>query len=149
MSAKILFAIFVSVHSLAFATDIADPAKFVSDVYKKYMANAHYEAPSDIYTPRLKRLFDEDRRKANGEVGCVDFDFWLNGQDFSIRKQPDVTGKSSSPGRQTAIATFVNIRTPMEIQFDFVRIDGKWLLDDVHSLKGERWTLSKLLSCWP
>ena len=31
----------------------------------------------------------------------------------------------------------------------FVRIGGKWLLDDVHSLKGERWTLSKLLMCSP
>jgi hypothetical protein len=150
---RYLFSLAVCV-PLAFATDISDPVKFVSDVYTKYIgsdrARKPYQAPTHIYSPRLSKLLDEDKRKANDEVGCIEFDFWLNGQDASIRKPPAVSAKPSTRAdQQTVIATFVNIRTPMELQFDFVRIGGKWLLDDVHSLKGERWTLSKLLMCSP
>ena len=130
----------------AFATDVADPVTFVKDVYRHIATSAHYDPPTDIYTPRLKALFDEDKRRANGEVGCIDFDFWTNAQDLQL-KNVQVTGKAAGPDRMLVIATFVNFR-PQEIQLDFQKIGGKWLLDDARSMAGEKWTLSKLLKCW-
>ena len=142
-----------SLRIFAAGTEIADPVNFVSDVYKNYMANRKapkpYLPPQDIYSPRLKRLLDEDRRKAKGEVDCIDFDFWVNGQDWRLSKLQVVSGKPPSPDQQVVVATFVSLGSAEEIHFDFVRIRGKWLLDDVHSMKGMPWTLSKLLSCWP
>lgn len=136
---------------LGAATEISDPAKFVTDVYSHYSdrRSRDYLPPSDFYTPRLKALFAEDKRRAGGEVGCIEFDFWTNAQDFSLRNV-HVTSRDvpDHPDRKTVIATFENLRTPEEIHFDFQKIGGKWLLDDVHSLKRETWTLSKILKCW-
>ena len=136
------------------ATVISDPEKFVSDIYKQYVAaqqsHKDYNAPEDIYTPRLAALFEKDRRLAKGEVGCIEMDFWVNGQDWRLGKvnvsSQNVTGH---PDQKIVVATFENLRTPMELHFHFVQQRGKWLLDDVDSVKGEKWTLSKLLSCWP
>jgi len=138
--------------ALAAATRIQDPETFVRGVYDHYVASQgtgrNYVAPADIYTPRLKALMDEDRRRAHGEVGCLDFDFWVNGQDWNL-KTVQVTSRDvpGSPDRRMVKAEFVNEK-PQELQFDFRRAGGVWLLDDVESLRGERWKLSALLSCW-
>jgi hypothetical protein len=139
--------------ALSAATEIVDPAKFVTDVYNRIVATERrspgYEPPADIYTPRLKALFAEDKRRANGEVGCMEFDFWTNAQDWGLRNVR-VTSQEvpDHPDRKLVIATFTNLRQPEEIHFDFQKVGGKWLLDDVQSLKKEPWTLSKLLKCW-
>jgi hypothetical protein len=139
--------------ALSAATEIVDPPKFVTDVYNRIVATERrspgYDPPTDIYTPRLKALFAEDKRRANGEVGCIEFDFWTNAQDWGLRNVR-VTSQDvpDHPDRKLVIATFTNLRQPEEIHFDFQKVGGKWLLDDVQSLKKETWTLSKLLKCW-
>jgi hypothetical protein len=132
------------------ATQIPDPAKFVSDVYARFVASDSYRAPEDIYTPRLKALLENDKRQANGEVGCIEFDFWVNGQDWKL-SNVRVTGQDvpNRPNGKLVIATFVSIGQREEIHFDFLRVGGRWLLDDVHSVKDPRWTLSELLKCRP
>ncbi len=136
------------------ATQISDPEKFVSEVYRRLAANERastpYEAPVDIYTPRLKALIAADRRRAKGEVGCVDFDFWVNGQDWEL-SNIHVSGRdvANRAGQKLVIATFVNLGEANEIHFDFLQVGGKWLLDDVHSVKNAPWTLSQLLKCQP
>lgn len=144
----------VSKHVLG-ATEIADPEKFVTDVYKQYVAGQRshkdYSAPEDIYTARLAGLFEKDRRMAKGEVGCIEFDFWVNGQDWNLSKvKVSSQNVAGHPDQRIVVAAFENLRTPMELHFHFVQQRGKWLLDDVESVKGpEKWTLSKLLNCWP
>ena len=135
-------------------TKIDDPVAFVKEVYGHYAAHKpgqDYTAPGDIYTPRLKALFVRDEKWAKGEVGCLEIDFWVNGQDYELKNvrvsSRPVTGR---PDRMLVIATFLNLGTPNELHFDFQQIGGKWLLDDVHSVGGavaERWTLSKILAC--
>jgi len=67
---------------------IHDPVRFVAGVYQHFVdaqnTNRPYDAPANIYTPRLAKLFQHDRERAKGEVGCLDFDFWVNGQDLHI-----------------------------------------------------------------
>ena len=143
-----LLALFFAFGGAAFATEIQDPVAFVKDVYFQTSKNARYEPPTDIYTPRLKALFEEDKRRAKGEVGCIDFVFWTNGQDSQL-KNVQVTGKAvdGKPDRMLVVATFVN-GGRQEIHLDFQKLGDKWLLDDAQSLVGERWVLSKLLKCW-
>lgn len=131
---------------------IQDPVVFVTDVYKHYVSaqdGGDYRAPTNIYTPRLSALFADDDRKHKGEVGCIDFDFWVNGQDWEI-ENVQVTGRdvSAHPDQKLVIAKFVNLGTAEEIHFDFRKIAGGWLLDDVQSVTPKNsWTLSKLLRC--
>ena len=136
----------------ALATDIGDPGEFVKDVYKKLAASetstrGPYAPPTDIYSPRLAALFAADEARAKGEVGCIDFDFWINAQDSELKEvRVTVRPASSETGSLMVIATFRN--GPLqEIHFDFKKIGGRWLLDDVHSVKKPQWTLSALLKC--
>ena len=140
------------VSALDAQTRITDPAAFVSEVYRKLASAARsdsYDPPDDIYTPRLKALLDDDERRAHGEVGCIDFHFWVNGQDYKIKKVRVVArGPGESPDRRLVIATFLNLGDATEIHFDFQRIAGRWQLDDVHGVKpGKPWTLSEILKC--
>ncbi|HUA19168.1 MAG TPA: hypothetical protein VMB25_10525 [Bryobacteraceae bacterium] len=133
---------------LSAATKIDDPKAFVTEVYKQLMAKSSYEPPTDIYTPRLAKLFREDEKRAKGEVGCLEFNFWVNGQDFKISRLA-ITSEEPGPDRKTVIAKFRNIDRREEIHFDFRRNAGRWMLDDVHSLLGDKWTLSQILKCAP
>ncbi len=141
---------FSSTLMLSAATRIDDPKSFVTEVYRRYVAaqstDSAYAPPEDIYTARLRKLIREDRRKAKGEVGCLDFDFWVNGQDWRISNVA-VTSADESAERKTIVAKFLSLGDRQEIHFDFRREGGRWLLDDVHSVLGERWTLSETLKC--
>jgi len=139
-----------SVFSLAAATRIDDPANFVTEVYRHYVAaqsGAHsYNPPDDIYTARLAKLIRDDRQRSKGEEGCLDFDFWVNGQDWKITNL-NITSASAGLDRKTVIAKFRNTGERQEIRFDFRREAGRWLLDDVHSAAAPPWTLSEILKC--
>jgi hypothetical protein len=131
------------------ATVISDPVKFVTDVYAhmaKKNGDQNYMAPDDIYTPRLKALFDLDSKEAGGEVGRMDFDFWSNAQDYEISgvkvKGLDVENTKS---RKIVVATFKNIDRLEEIHFYFEKGKKGWLLDDARSTGKESWTLSIIL----
>jgi hypothetical protein len=134
------------------STRINDPTGFVTDVYRHFVeaqsTGRSYTPPEDIYTEALRKLFQHDKKQAKGEVGCLDFVFWVNAQDWTLNNL-SVTAGAASQHRTTVIARFVNLGTPQEIQFDFRRIAGRWLLDDAHSAKDPRWTLSEILRCSP
>jgi hypothetical protein len=137
---------------LSAATRIDDPKTFVTDVYRRLTAtrpgNSSYEPPDDIYSARLAKLFRDDKRKAKGGVGCLDFFFWVNGQDYVI-KDLTVTSADQGPDRKTVTAKFMNIDRAEEIRFDFLRDGRRWLLDEAHSAAATPWTLSEVLKCSP
>jgi len=151
MSTSALAAFTLSSVLLSAATKIDDPKAFVTEVYRRYIVaqsnrGSEYSPPDDIYTPRLAKLIRDDRRKAKGEVGCLDIDFWVNGQDWEISNLA-VTSTDQGPDRKTVIAKFRNLGDSEEIHFDFRRNAGRWQLDDVHSMKAPPWTLSEILKC--
>jgi hypothetical protein len=143
---------FSSVLLLSAATRIDDPKTFVTEVYRRLVAvqstRSSYTPPDDIYTPRLEKLLRDDKRKAKGEVGCLDFVFWLNAQDWTITHLT-ITSADEGQERKTVITKFLNGGEPQEIHFDFRANAGRWLLDDVHSLSAPPWTLSEVLKCAP
>jgi Protein of unknown function (DUF3828) len=143
---------FSNAFSLSAATRIDDPKTFVTEVYRRLVASqsthSSYTPPEDIYTPRLEKLLREDKRKAKGEVGCLDFDFWINAQDWKITHLA-ITATDDGPDRKTVVSKFRNIGEPQEIHFDFRKSAGRWLLDDVHSMSAPPWTLSEILKCAP
>ncbi len=135
--------------TLSAATRIDDPKTFVADVYRKLIATrpaSSYAPPDDIYSARLAKLFRDDRRKGKGGVGCLDFFFWVNGQDYAI-SDLTVTSADQGPDRKTVTAKFMNIDRREEIQFNFLRDGRRWLLDEVHSAAATPWTLSEVLKC--
>ena len=144
--------VFSNVLVLSAATRIDDPKTFVSEVYRRLAATqssaSSYSPPEDIYTARLGKLIRDDKKKAKGEVGCLDFLFWVNGQDWELANVA-ITSADDGQDRKTVTAKFRNTGEPQEIHFDFRREAGRWLLDDVHSVLGQKWTLSEILKCAP
>jgi hypothetical protein len=134
--------------SLFAATKIDDPKAFITEVYRRYSApkSRDYSPPDDIYTARLAKLLRDDRQKAKGEVGCLEFDYWVDGQDFMISRVT-VASADEGPDRKTVVAKFLNFDKPREIHYDFRRMGGRWLLDDVRSTLDPTWTLSAILKC--
>jgi hypothetical protein len=135
--------------TLSAGTRIDDPKTFVSDVYRQLSASPSgrdYTPPDDIYSARLAKLFRDDRRKAKGEVGCLEILFWVNGQDYVI-SDLTVTSADQGPDRKTVTAKFMNIDRREEIHFDFIRNGRRWLLDEVHSTSATPWTLSEIFKC--
>ena len=135
--------------TLSAATRIDDPKAFVSEVYRRLISSQSghdYTPPDDIYSARLAKLFRDDRRKAKGEVGCLEILFWVNGQDYAIT---DLTVASSDegPDRKSVTAKFMNIDRREELRFDFLRKGRRWQLDEVHSAFPTPWTLSEILKC--
>lgn len=123
-----------------------EPEVYVASVYDRLANRQPWETPDALYTPRLAALWADMRRDAGGEVGRVNFDFWVNAQDstlsgFSFGGEP-VPG---NPDRRIVVARFRNMDRGEIIAFYFERIDGRWRLDDVQSQGKDPWTLSVIL----
>ena len=126
------------------ATKIDDPVKFVKAIYTTTVGKK--PEPDDIYSARLDALFKLDTKEAGGEVGRIDFDFWMNAQDGAIGGVTvSKAAVENAPGRMVVIAKFKNEKTPNEIHFYFEKTSAGWKLDDARSLLGEQWTLSLIL----
>lgn len=125
--------------SAAAKAHIEDPKAFVSDVYRHIATSEEsprpYSSPENIYSPRLEQLFVSYRKRTGGQVGCLDFDFWVNAQDSKIENMSIATPDSrQAADRSVIVARFTN-GVPQQIEFTFKRIDGSWRLDEVRSLK--------------
>jgi hypothetical protein len=131
---------------------VDDPRAFVARTYQAYQRgpDTPIEWPAYAYSPRLRALFDVYDRWARAHddlVGSLDFDWWLNAQDWELHDVA-VTERAHGPNRRTVTARFRNIDRREEIRFLFVRQRGRWYLDDAvegSGHGGDGWTLSALL----
>jgi hypothetical protein len=125
-------------------TRIDDPLKFVKAMYTTVVSKK--PEPTDIYTPRLDALFKLDQKEAGGEVGRIDFDFWMNGQDGDVTDLTVTqTPVENTASRVVVVAKFKSFKTPEEIHLYFEKTPAGWKLDDARSATGEQWTLSTVL----
>ena len=126
------------------ATRIDDPVKFVKALYATTVGKK--PEPEDIFSARLDALFKLDTKEAGGEVGRVDFDFWMNGQDGTITgvtvSKIDV---ENTKDRLIVVAKFKNEKTPNEIHLYFEKTAAGWKLDDARSVMNDPWVLSLML----
>jgi hypothetical protein len=126
----------------------AEPAPTITAIYKQYQGKGDPKVSKGAYTARLQKLMAADEKQAKGEVGRLDFDPFVNGQDWEIKKLV-VTETGRKGDRATVRATFVNIDEPQDIEFQLVRGQQRWLIDEITSRRKPRWTLSKILSGAP
>lgn len=131
---------------------VDDPRAFVEQRYAAYrnQPSSAPEWPAFAYSDRLKALFDAyDAWNHQHEdlVGSLDFDWWINAQDWELGPVA-VTETSQDPDHRTETARFTNIDRQEEIRFQFVRQGNRWYLDDAVQGSGhgdDGWTLSALL----
>ncbi len=159
--AALIFALLCAAQPAAAATRIDDPKAFITRVYADLMKgqtdtganlDESVDPPDDIYTPSLQKAFDDEDKESDGELGRLDFFFWVNGQDWRL-SDVEVTERSvwRRPDRKVVAASFKNFDQESSLLFYFQKVGGRWLIDDVESIdvvegeEGSDWTLSLIL----
>jgi hypothetical protein len=142
---------------------VADPLKWVRDSYDPAQraafeaAGPAAETPTSEggystrpeFSPRLRALFVDDEKYADGQVGRLDFNPFSGANDDDI-KGAKVTAEAvdGAPGRKVVIARFRNMSVDQTITYFWERIGGRWYIDDIAGhTAGEPygWTLSLVL----
>jgi len=145
---KILFAITLfGLTGAAFASAAhADPASTADDAAALAFVKAIYEPYTKpgtdgvlidsgkklrrYFEPRLAEAMDKDQKAAHGEVGSLDFDPFIDAQDWEFKKF-DVALKDTAPGKITATVTFTNLKEPTTIVLELVKIKNDWRIYDI------------------
>lgn len=131
------------------AQNEADPAAFVRGIYRHYQG-AHSKGWSDPgYSARLVKLVEEDRKNTpQGDIGKLDFDPFINGQDWKITGVT-VTLVSGSTDNAVVDAQFRNMGNAEYLRYTLTRENGRWLVAELQRVKKPRWILSKILTGAP
>jgi Protein of unknown function (DUF3828) len=82
------------------------------------------------FEPQLADAMDKDQKAAHGEIGKLDFDPFIDAQDWDF-KQFDVALKDTAPGRITATVTFNSLKETTTIVLDLVKIKNDWRIYDI------------------
>jgi hypothetical protein len=142
----------VPAHRAAHARGVEDPRAFVLQRLQSYRTDTSHVPPDPTwaYSPRLAALsatYDRWQRRHHDEVGSIDFDWWINAQDWEL-SGISATEAETGPNARTVTARWHNSDRADSSRFLFVRIGGRWYLDDVVNGSGrgdDGWTLSYLL----
>lgn len=125
------------------------PEALMEALYAPYLQTdfdwSNYDV-SAMQSAELKALFAKDSEEAGGEVGRIDFDPYIDGQDYALT---DLASGDTKFGEGTATVevTFVNFDRPTDLLFTLVEEDDGWKVDDVLPLHDkDRPSLKALLS---
>lgn len=119
----------------------ADPRKVVEALYTPYRGayndfNWRRWDETQLYSSGLNALFEADRVEANGEIGRIDFDPWINGQDYDI-KALEIGDAEISGDKATVAVDFTNFDSEQNAWVTLVLDDGKWKVDDIENFAPE------------
>jgi len=139
-------------HRAAHVRGVDDPRAFVAQRFAGYRSGTDHVPPDPVwaYSPRLAALFatyNAWQRRHPDDVGSIDFDWWINAQDWEL-SGVSVTQADTGPNARTVTARWHNSDRDDSSRFLFVRIGGRWYLDDAVNGTGHGdngWTLSALL----
>jgi hypothetical protein len=130
----------------------ASAIAFVTDIYSAYRGKDAKGHPLDdersiqrYFEPSLAALMVKDQRVAakRGEVGLLDFDPFIDAQDWEI-SDFDIAVDDSAPGKVTATIKFTNFK-PVTVRLDLVKIKNEWRIADIIWLRdGKQDSLRKI-----
>lgn len=140
--------------AVAFAAD-ATPQAFLQQVYGAYErsdSGLDYHSKgrtARYFTPELARLIDQDIKESvrRNEVGRLDFDPFIGGQDWSHRKIELETQPGAAPDHALGTARFTSEgeSKPMVVRLDLVKTPAGWRISDIN-WEGQSDSLVKILT---
>ena len=106
----------------------------IYDAYKGKDAKGHLlddeRAIRRYFEPSLAALMVKDQKIAakRGEVGLLDFDPFIDAQDWEISAF-DIAVYYTAPGKTTATVKFTNFDKAATVRLDLVKIKNDWRID--------------------
>ena len=116
----------------AFATPKESPAQIVQKLYDAYQQPSVQENTAlfeDYASAELKALLAKDEQLAGDEIGCLDYDFVIQGQDYdaeSIKK----TLKIKALDKESVEAKFTNF-DPTTVIYKFACTENQCEITDL------------------
>lgn len=116
----------------AFAAPKESPAQIVQKLYDAYQQPSVQEntaAFEDYASAELKALLAKDEQLAGDEIGCIDYDFVIQGQDYdaeSIKK----TLKIKALDKESVEAKFTNF-DPATVIYKFACTENQCEINDL------------------
>jgi Protein of unknown function (DUF3828) len=116
---------------------------FVTDIYAAYKGKDAKGHPLDderairrYFEPSLAALMVKDQKIAakRGEVGLLDFDPFIDAQDWEIATF-DIAVDDGAPGKATATVKFSNFDKPVTVRLDLVKLKNEWRIADITWLR--------------
>ncbi|MGV8832034.1 MAG: DUF3828 domain-containing protein [Devosia sp.] len=129
--------LFAALTGMALAQPYETPEALLEAFYQPYMDGNFAEDDSVFRSQALQALYDHDAEiTPEGEIGAIDFDPFINGQDYSVSNL--VIGAAGIAGDYASVTvTFDNFDQPQVLDYDLVREGDGWKIDDVASAEGE------------
>ncbi|MFD1251455.1 MULTISPECIES: DUF3828 domain-containing protein [Devosia] len=129
--------LFLAFGSLASAQAYDTPQALLEAFYEPYFSDNFYDDESVFRSAALNALYDADANSTpEGEMGALDFDPYVDGQDYMLSDlvigTPEISGDTA-----VVEVDFKNFDQPMTIYYDLVKEDGGWKIDDVYRTDGE------------
>jgi hypothetical protein len=120
----------------AFAAGFDTPKALLEMLYSPYAQGDDFDwstwDEARFRSAHLNALFDKDAKEADGEIGRLDFDPYIDGQDYQIGKlvigEPAIKGDTA-----TVEVTFTNFDLAEDLTFTLVKEKDGWKIDDVVS----------------
>jgi hypothetical protein len=121
----------------------ASARAFVTDIYDAYKGKDAKDHPLDnesairrYFEPSLAALMVKDQKIAakRGEVGLLDFDPFIDAQDWEISNF-DIAVDDSAPGKASATVKFTNFNKPATVRLDLVKVKNDWRIADITWLR--------------
>jgi Protein of unknown function (DUF3828) len=128
----------IAIATAALAGD-ASALTFVTDIYNGYKGKGSPGRALDsdpairrYFEPSLATLMIKDRKRAakRGEVGTLDFDPFVDAQDWEITAF-DIAVSDTAQGRAVATVKFSNQGKPAVVSLDLVTIKSEWRIRDI------------------
>jgi hypothetical protein len=136
----------------AFGAD-ASPTAFITAIYNSYKGKDAKGTPLDnertirrYFEPKLAAAMAKDQKTSarRNEVGKLDFDPFLDAQDWEVDTF-DIAVGNAAAGKAQAIVKFVNQGEPMTVTLDLVQANNAWRIYDIAWLHdGKTETLRKI-----
>ncbi|HVY52740.1 MAG TPA: DUF3828 domain-containing protein [Devosia sp.] len=128
------FALLLTGAAPAFAFDT--PKALLEALYAPYSKGESFDwstwDESQFRSKHLNELFAKDEKEANGDIGRLDFDPYIDGQDYQISKL--TIGEAKIEGDTATVeVTFNNFDLGEDLTFTLVREADGWKIDDVTS----------------
>ena len=118
--------LFLALTGLAAAQPYATPEALLEAFYQPYLDGNFAEDDSVFRSAALQALYDNDAESTPvGEMGALDFDPYVDGQDFEVSHlvigTPEIDGETA-----TVAVSFDNFGQNNTLSYDL----GRWWLED-------------------
>lgn len=127
--------LFLAFSTIVTAASYDTPEAMLQAFYAPYLANDTTATDDGFRSKALNGLYAADAEASDGEVGALDFDPYINGQDWMLTDfqigQAEITGDTAK-----VAVTFKNFDQDTRLVYDLVDEDG-WKIDNVTSSEGD------------